>query len=99
MPAVKRAQAAHPDKKGKDLSPFAVRQNVWQAIGAVFTQSAAVRNMVKENKVKVVGAVYHMETGKVEFMADEPVAKILAKVEASPNKAVNPMYEKPKAAQ
>jgi carbonic anhydrase len=94
VPAVKRAQAANPGKKGKDLGPAAVRQNVWQSIGAVFTQSPAVRNLVKENKVKVVGAVYHMENGQVEFMPDEPVAKILAKVEASPKKPVNPMYEK-----
>jgi carbonic anhydrase len=93
VPAVKRAQAANPDKKGKDLAPAAVRQNVWQSVGAVFTQSPAVRNMVKENKVKVVGAIYHMETGKVEFLPEEPVAKILAKVEASPNKPVNAMYE------
>lgn len=96
--AVKQAQAAHPDKHGQDLSPWAVRQNVWRSIGAVFTQSPAVRNLVKENKVKVVGAVYHLETGKVEFLPQEPVAKILAKVEASPHKATNAMYVKPQAA-
>lgn len=96
VPAVKRAQAANPDKKGKELGPLAVRQNVWQSIGALFTQSPAMRKMVKENKVKVVGAVYHMETGKVEFMGDQAVDKILARVEATPNIPTNIMYEKSK---
>jgi carbonic anhydrase len=95
VPAVKRAQTMNPDKHGKELSPLAARQNVWQSVGAVFLQSPAVRTLVKENKVKVVGAIYHMESGKVEFLPEDSVAKILAKTEASPSKATNAMYEKP----
>lgn len=94
IPAVKRAQSKHPDKHGKELSPLAVQENVWQQISRLFAASPAVRGLVKDGKAKVVGAIYHMETGKVEFLPEAHVAKILERVEASPKKAVNPMYEK-----
>ncbi len=95
VPAVKRARAAHPDAQGKDLGPLAVRENVWQAVGSLFMVSPAVRNLVKRNKATVVGAVYEMESGKVRFLPEDRVGKILAKVEQSPKKAVNALFEKP----
>ncbi|MFH1034972.1 MAG: carbonic anhydrase [Pseudomonadota bacterium] len=97
VPAVKRAQAKHPGKTGKELAPLAIEENVWQAVSSLFMASPATRNLVKENKAKVVGAIYDVGSGKVTFLPDAKVAQILARVEASPKKAVNPMYEKPAA--
>ncbi len=97
VPAVKRAQAKHPALKGKELAPLAIEENVWQAIGSLFMNSPATRNLVKENKVKVVGAIYDVGSGKVSFLPEAKVAHILARVEASPKKATNVMYEKPAA--
>lgn len=59
--------------------------------------SPATRNLVKENKVKVVGAIYDLSSGKVTFLPEVKVGQILARVEASPKKATNVMYENPAA--
>ncbi|MBI5523975.1 MAG: carbonic anhydrase [Desulfarculus sp.] len=97
VPAVKRAQSKHPEKKGKELAPLAIEENVWQAISNLFMASPATRNLVKEHKVKVVGAMYDLSSGKVTFLPEAKVGQILTRVEASPKKATNVMYEKPAA--
>jgi len=90
VPAVKRAQAAHPDKHGNDLGPLAVRENVWQTRGSLFMVSPALRNLARENKAKVVSAIYEMESDKVDCLPEHRVGKILAKVAQSPNKTTDP---------
>jgi carbonic anhydrase len=45
-----------------------------------------VRNIVKEGKAKVVGAIYDVGTGKVDWLGTEKVDEILKRVEASPDK-------------
>lgn len=97
VPAVKRAQSKHPEKKGKELAPLAIEENVWQAISNLFMHSPATRNLVKGNKVKVVGAMYDLGSGKVTFLPEAKVGQILTRVEASPKKATNVMFEKPAA--
>lgn len=90
-PAVERAIAAHSEAKGKDVVPFAIKENVWQAIEDLFMKSPATRNLVKEGKAKVVGAMYDVGTGKVEFLPESKVAEILKKAEQSPKRAIEPM--------
>ncbi len=93
MPAVKRAIAAHPDAKGKNVVPYAIEENVWQTVEDLFMKSPATRNVVKSGKVQVLGAIYDVGTGKVKWLPEKRVAEILNRVEASPNKAVNAMAE------
>lgn len=95
-PAVRLAQAQNPDKKGRDLAALAERQNVWLAIEAIVTQSPAVREMIRANKAKVVGAIYHVESGEVEFLPAAEIAKIMDQVAANPDAPTNPMYDEPK---
>jgi carbonic anhydrase len=90
-PAVKAAMAAHPDIKDKAIIPFAIEQNVWQGIEDLFMHSAASREIVKSGKAKVVGAIYDVGTGKVNFLPEEKVAEILKKVEANPKRAMEAM--------
>jgi carbonic anhydrase len=90
-PAVERAIAAHPDLKGKAIIPFAIEENVRQGIEDLFMKSPSTRNLVKDGKVKVVGAIYDVGTGKVSFMPESEATKILKKVEASPKRAKDPM--------
>jgi carbonic anhydrase len=92
-PAVKRAIAAHPDARGKDVVPFAIEENVWQATEDLFMKSPATRNLVKSGKAQVVGAIYDVSTGRVNWLPEEKSSEILKRVEASPDKAVNPMAE------
>lgn len=92
-PAVRRAMEKHPDIKDDTIIPFAIEENVWQAVEDLFMASAATRNIVKEGKAKVVGAMYDVGTGKINWLPEEKVAEILAKAEANPKRATNPMAE------
>lgn len=91
QPAVEKAIAAHPEAHGDKVIPYAIEANVWQGIEDLFTTSPASRELVKSGKVKVVGAIYDVATGKVAWLDEAQTGKILTKVEASPDKAVNAM--------
>jgi hypothetical protein len=49
--------------------------------------------LVKGGKAKVVGAIYDMHTGKVNWLPVEKVSAILKEADASPEKAINAMFE------
>lgn len=89
VPAVKRAMAAHPEVQGKEIIPFGIEENVWQGIEDLFMRSPATRELVKSGKTKVVGAIYEVGTGKVQWLAEAKVSEILQKVESDPAKAVD----------
>ena len=86
VPAVKRAMEQHKDVHGDAIVPFAIEENVWQAVDDLFMKSPAVRNLVKAGKVKVVGAIYDLGTGKVGWLPEAKTGEILQRVEASPDK-------------
>ena len=86
-PAVKRAMEQHKDLHGEDLIPYAIEENVWQSIEDLFMESPATRDLVKKKTVTVVGAIYDLGTGKVEWLKTDKVDEILKRVEASPDKA------------
>ncbi|MBA3007486.1 MAG: carbonic anhydrase [Proteobacteria bacterium] len=90
-PAVKKAMAAHPDKHGKDVIPYAIEENVWQGIDDLFMRSPAVREQVKSGKAKVVGAMYDVATGKIEWLPETKVSEILKEVEQNPARALEAM--------
>jgi carbonic anhydrase len=90
IPAVKRAKFKHPEVTGDAIIPDAIEENVWQGIEDLFMKSPSVRNLVKEGKTKVVGAIYDVGTGKVKWLPIQQTERILTKVENSPNKEVEP---------
>lgn len=92
-PAVQRAIALNPQAHGDAVIPFAIEENVWQGIEDLFMESPTARDLVKNGKAKVVGAVYDVGTGKVNWLPEQPVAQILTKVEANPNRALNAMAD------
>jgi carbonic anhydrase len=92
-PAVKEVMTAFPKASGDDLLNKCVEQNVWLQIENLLMQSPAVRSAVAKGVVKVAPAVYDLHSGKIRWLAEGKVRDILAKVEASPKKAVNPMAE------
>jgi carbonic anhydrase len=91
QPAVEKAIAGHPEAHGDKVIPYAIVENVWQGIEDLFMTSPATRELVKSGKAKVVGAIYDVGTGEVKWLDEAQTGKILAKVEASPDKAVNAM--------
>jgi len=53
-------------------------------------KSPAVRNLVKTGKALVVGAIYDLGTGKVDWLPQAKIGEILQHVEASPDKETEP---------
>lgn len=90
-PAVRRAIDHHPDIHGDKIIPYAIEENVWQGIEDLFMASPASRDLVKNGTAKVVGAIYDVGTGNVTWLPEAKVQEILAKVEANPKRAMNPM--------
>jgi carbonic anhydrase len=90
-PAVKRAIEQNPKAEDKEVVPAAIVENVWQSVHDLFMKSPAAREMVKAGKVKVVGALYDVGTGKVEWLAEDKVGTILAEVEKNPERQMQKM--------
>ncbi len=65
IPAVKKTRAAY---KGTNLDEFVnktIKANVWQTVEDIFKRSEELRTMVSEGKLKIIGALYDLETGEV----------------------------------
>ncbi len=71
-PAVEIARRAHPELKGSALVPEAVRVNVFQSIAELFKRSAIIRDHVRTGKLKVVGAIYDINSGFVNYLGVHP---------------------------
>ncbi len=82
-PAVDAAKAENPGLSGDALVTPSIKQNVWQSIEDILRRSEAIRNCVKEGKAKVVGAMYHVEDGKLEWLGAHPKQAELLAIEST----------------
>ena len=80
IPAVKKAMHDHPEAEGLAVVPYATEENVWMGIEALFRESPSTVKLVKQGKVKVIGAIYDLADGKVTWLPEKKVADILARV-------------------
>lgn len=71
-PAVARTKQQHPELEGKELAAASVKENVWQSVFDLVRTSSNVRGLIREHKLRVVGAVYDISTGKVEWIGEHP---------------------------
>uniref|UniRef100_A0A7C3WHX9 carbonic anhydrase n=1 Tax=Fundidesulfovibrio putealis TaxID=270496 RepID=A0A7C3WHX9_9BACT len=81
VPAVTKTKADNPGLTGVDLTNKAIVANTWQAIEDAFKQSPMIRDMVKAGQVKVVGAIYDVESGKVNWLGEHPQQAALLTLE------------------
>lgn len=72
IPAVEKAKAAFGQTFSPELLAAAIRNNVWQSIEDILTISPATAELVKEGKLRIVGAIYHMDDGEVEWIGQHP---------------------------
>jgi carbonic anhydrase len=72
LPAVKKAASANPHLTNEELVPEAIKANCWQSIEDLFKSSPATRERVKAGKLKVVAAIYNIQTGKVGWLGVHP---------------------------
>jgi carbonic anhydrase len=71
-PAVAKAREDNPGAAKDALLAAAIRDNVWQAIADLLQQSPMVREKVREGKLKVLGALYDLDTGQVQWLGPHP---------------------------
>ena len=67
-PAVAAARSVNPRRSGAELVPAAIEANVRESIRQLLRQSPIVRRRVASGKLKIVGAIYHIEDGKVQWL-------------------------------
>jgi len=70
-PAVDRAKRNNPGLDGNDLAAIAVRENVWQTVFDLY-KSPEIRGLVGQGKVKVVGALCDVSSGRVDWLGEHP---------------------------
>jgi carbonic anhydrase len=77
-PAVARGRAGQSGLTHDALVASAIRENVWQGIADLLTKSRILREAVASGQVQVVGALYDIESGQVEWLGPHPdQAKLL----------------------
>lgn len=85
-PAVDRARSLNPDATPDELVATAIRENVWQTIYDLYASSPELRTRAGNSTLKVVGAVYDIATGKVEWIGEHPWQReIIAALNARPS--------------
>ncbi len=75
--AVDRAKTKNPTLDPTALVGPAIVENVWQSIADIIQKSESVRARVEDGRVRVVGAVYHLDDGKVEWLGEHPTQRRL----------------------
>ena len=72
IPAVASARSKYPRARGAALINYAVEENVWQSIADLINNSAETAHLVSSGALAVLGGVYHLETGEVEWLGEHP---------------------------
>ena len=72
QPAVEKARHSHGETYSDELLVQAIHNNVFQSIEDLFAISPITAQLVKDGKLKVVGAVYHLDNGEVEWLGEHP---------------------------
>ena len=72
QPAVAKAKAGNPGATGGALVQAAIKANIWQAIEDMLRKSSLIKKQVKAGKIRVVGAIYDLDTGQVQWLGPHP---------------------------
>ena len=71
-PAVDKARADNPGAATEALVAAAVKENVFQAMEDALQKSPLIKAAVKAGKTKLLGAVYELDTGRVQWLGPHP---------------------------
>lgn len=72
IPAVNKAKEKHGNEFSHEVIDDAIINNVWQSIEDLVKISPVSAELVKEGKLKIVGAIYHIDTGIVDWLGEHP---------------------------
>lgn len=93
QPAVQRVLRDNAGLEEKLLVSKGIEENVWGGIENLFLASPAVRELVIQDKVKVVGGIYDVGVGRVVWLPENRVHRLLGRVEVDPHRAQNAMAD------
>ncbi len=83
-PGVERARKLNPGATEEDVLAAAIKENIWQTVFDVMKESAEIRGAVAQGRVRVVGAMCDITTGKVQWMGEHPwQSELLASLKAA----------------
>ena len=71
-PAVARVKEKQPDLEGEKLVAAAIQENVWQSVADALAHSDLLANKARKGEITVVGAVYDIDSGRVEWLGKHP---------------------------
>ena len=71
-PAVDKAREANPEAAKDVLLKAAITDNVWQAVEDMLRQSPIIREKVRDGQAQVVGALYDIDSGQVQWLGPHP---------------------------
>lgn len=71
-PAVTAARKANSELRDKALVNASIHANVWQSVEDLLSRSEEIRGLVREGRLKVVGGVYDIDSGKVDWLGTHP---------------------------
>lgn len=81
-PSVKTAKHERPGLKGDQLIEEAIKTNVFHSIQELFARSRIIRERIHDGKLKVVGAIYDISSGQVNWLGQHPKqSQLLAQAE------------------
>lgn len=66
-PAVERVKARSPQLKGEEAIQASIMENTMQSANEMLAESIILREAIAAGKLKITGALYDIESGKVEF--------------------------------
>ncbi len=72
IPAADKAKSVHGNAFSTQLLNATIENNVWQAIEDLLKISPETAELVRTGKLKIVGAVYNLGTGKVKWLGEHP---------------------------
>lgn len=73
VPAVEKAKKEHNHSDCDDkIVEASIYNNVWQSIEDLYAASETTKELVESGKLMVVGAMYHLDSGKVEWLGQHP---------------------------
>ena len=71
-PAVDKAREANPQAAKEVLLKAAITGNVWQAMEDMLRLSPLIREKVRDGQAQVVGALYDLDSGQVQWLGPHP---------------------------
>jgi carbonic anhydrase len=71
-PAVDKAREANPEAAKEVLLKAAITGNVWQAMEDMLRLSPLIREKVRDGQAQVVGALYDLDSGQVQWLGLHP---------------------------